>query len=106
MKTSQTRRERVVPTSTGATDRRAAPTDPVAGPGIAHRSTGLDWDELRHDIALIERRARAMRAEAVWSIARAVREWMVAELGRTRPETLGDAPVAKAARFHGSGQAV
>jgi hypothetical protein len=69
------------PRNAGGEGNEGANTDTLS----PRRSTVLDWDEMRHDVALIERRARAMRAEAAWSIARAVREWMVADLGRARP---------------------
>lgn len=59
---------------------------PTAGDTVvAQRTTTLDWDEVQRDVALIERRARAMRAEAVWSIAGAIREWVATGLGRAQP---------------------
>jgi len=67
---------------------------------IPRRNTALDWAGMQLDIAAIERRARAMRAEAVWSIAHAVREWLVTGLGR------GQAAARSAARprFERTGQ--
>jgi len=51
---------------------------------MPRRNMPLDWLEMQQEIALIERRARAMRAEAAWSIARAVRAWVATGLGRVR----------------------
>lgn len=42
---------------------------------LSQHSTALDWDAMISDYAVIERRAQAMRSEAAWNLARAVRDW-------------------------------
>ncbi len=63
---------------TASTAVRAADAGKSAnGEAISPRRSNHDLDEMMLDYAAIERRAQAMRSEAAWSIAGAVRDWAV-----------------------------
>ncbi|MCZ7564837.1 MAG: hypothetical protein M5U08_14535 [Burkholderiales bacterium] len=56
---------------------------------IAQRNSTLELNEMQADFAQIERRARAMRVEALWTIAGTLRDWMMIGLGRFRAAARG-----------------
>jgi hypothetical protein len=55
--------------------RAASAVKSADGEAIWPRRSNQDWDEMMLDYTAIERRAQAMRSEAAWSIAGAVRDW-------------------------------
>lgn len=54
-----------------------APEEAQASTELSHRSMNLDWEQTMLEYAVIERRAQAMRSEAAWNMARALRNWAV-----------------------------